>query len=42
MASVPGWLWLAFIGWLGIFVLYPIWAIWLGRALGRDGVAPRE
>jgi hypothetical protein len=39
MASVPGWLWVGFIGWLGIFVLYPIWAIWLGRALGRGDTA---
>lgn len=31
MATAPGWVWIAFIGWLGIFFLYPIWAILLGR-----------
>ena len=30
MAAAPAWLWIAFLGWLGIFVVYPAWAIWLG------------
>lgn len=30
MATAPGWIWLGQLGWLGIFVAYPAWAIWLG------------
>lgn len=30
MATAPGWVWIAFVGWLGVFVAYPIWALWLG------------
>jgi hypothetical protein len=29
--TAPGYVWLGFIGWLGIFVLYPVWGIWFGR-----------
>lgn len=32
MDAAPAWLWLGFIGWLGSFAAYPVWAIWLGRA----------
>ncbi len=32
--TAPGWTWIGFIGWLGAFVLYPAWAIWLGRLAG--------
>lgn len=35
MNSAPWWVWVGFVGWLGIFVLLPIWSIWLGTALGR-------
>ena len=28
--SAPGWVWIAQLGWLGTFVVYPAWAIWLG------------
>jgi hypothetical protein len=28
--GAPAWAWLAFIGWLGIYVAYPAWSIWLG------------
>lgn len=31
MDSAPWWLWLGFVGWLGTFVAYPAWAIWVGR-----------
>ena len=34
----PGWIWMGFVGWLGIFFLYPIWSMWLGNALRRDGI----
>jgi hypothetical protein len=42
MATAPGWIWLGQLGWLGIFVAYPAWAIWLGiletrRAQGGAG-----
>ena len=33
MASMPWYLYGAFFGWLGIYILYPIWTIWLGRNL---------
>ncbi len=31
MGAAPGWVWIGLVGWLGIFVVYPAWAIWLGR-----------
>lgn len=33
MVSIPWYLYLALFGWLGTYVLYPIWTIWLGRSL---------
>ena len=27
MATAPGWVWIAFLGWLGVFVVYPAWAL---------------
>jgi len=33
MESMPWYLYLAFFGWLGTYILYPIWTIWLGRNL---------
>jgi hypothetical protein len=33
--AVPGWAWIGFVGWLGAFLLYPVWAIWLGRVASR-------
>lgn len=33
MESMPWYLYVAFFGWLGNYVLYPIWTIWLGRNL---------
>lgn len=36
--TAPGWIWIAFIGWLGIFLLYPIWSIWFGTVLRRGGL----
>ncbi len=29
-ATAPGWVWLGFTGWLGIYVVYPAWAVWAG------------
>lgn len=31
MESMPWYLYIAFFGWLGTYILYPIWAIWMGR-----------
>ena len=33
MESMPWYLYVAFFGWLGTYILYPIWTIWLGRIL---------
>jgi hypothetical protein len=34
MATAPAYVWLGFVGWLGIFFLFPIWAIVFGRSRG--------
>jgi hypothetical protein len=33
MESMPWYLYVAFFGWLGTYILYPIWTIWLGKNL---------
>jgi hypothetical protein len=33
LESMPWVLYIAFFGWLGTYILYPIWTIWLGRNL---------
>jgi hypothetical protein len=33
LESMPWYLYIAFFGWLGTYILYPIWTIWLGRIL---------
>ena len=33
MESIPWYLYIAFFGWLGTYIPYPIWTIWLGRNL---------
>ena len=30
MATAPWWVWIGYIGWLGVYVALPVWAIWLG------------
>ena len=35
MSTAPGWVWIAFLGWLGVFVAYPVWALWLGARGAR-------
>ena len=35
METAPGWVWIAFLGWFGTFVVYPAWAIWMGRVEWR-------
>jgi hypothetical protein len=37
MATAPAWVWIGFVGWLGTYVAYPAWAIWLGMAESRLG-----
>ncbi len=32
MVSAPPWVWIGFMSWLGTYVAYPVWAIWLGTA----------
>ena len=29
-ANAPGWAWIGGLGWLGTYVVYPVWAFWLG------------
>lgn len=33
LETAPWWVWVAFVGWLGIFVAYPAWCLWTGRIL---------
>lgn len=35
MGAVPPWLWAFSISWLGIYILYPAWSLWLGRHVLR-------
>jgi hypothetical protein len=30
MASAPAWVWIGFLSWLGLYVVYPAWALWAG------------
>ena len=30
LATAPGWIWISAFGWLGVYVVYPVWAIWFG------------
>jgi hypothetical protein len=37
MESAPSWVWIGFLGWIGVYVLYPVWSICFGRVLlGRS------
>lgn len=44
MGTAPGWVWIGFLGWLGIFVVYPAWLIWLSSVEMRraSAIAPSE
>ena len=35
MATAPAWIWIGQLAWLGVFVVYPAWAVWLGTAERR-------
>jgi hypothetical protein len=40
MATAPAWVWIGFLSWLGTYVAYPAWAIWMGALeSGRAGRA---
>lgn len=39
MATAPGWVWIGFVNWLGTYVAYPAWAIWMG--IVETGLAGR-
>jgi hypothetical protein len=41
-ATAPGWIWLGFVGWLGIFFLYPTWSLWLGNLARTDSIRAVE
>jgi hypothetical protein len=36
MGSAPPWVWVGFLGWVGIFFLYPVWSIWYGLEVGKE------
>lgn len=44
MVTAPVWVWIGFLGWLGTYVIYPAWAIWMGtvqtRLVRRAGTVP--
>ena len=42
MERAPAWVWLAEVGWLGIYVLYPAWAIGVGLVEARQGGQTRS
>lgn len=35
METAPAWVWIGFLGWFGTFLVYPVWAIWMGRVESR-------
>jgi hypothetical protein len=35
MATAPSWIWIGFLGWLGTFVAYPAWALWVAIVENR-------
>lgn len=41
LGAAPGWIWIGFLGWIGTYLIYPAWSIWLGRVLlgGATSVA---
>ena len=41
-ATAPAWAWLGFLSWLGTYVAFPAWAIWLGVADAGARVANRS
>lgn len=46
METAPAWVWFGFLSWLGTYVVYPAWALWLSVVeaglMDRGRVAPPE
>jgi hypothetical protein len=44
IGTAPAWVWIGFLGWLGTYVVYPAWALWMGVVeaglAGRARTAP--
>ena len=38
--TAPGWVWIGFIGWLGIYIVYPLWAFRVGLLETRRARQP--
>lgn len=34
--TAPAWTWIAFVGGIGGYFLYPAWLIWFGQRAGRQ------
>ncbi|MDX6562637.1 MAG: hypothetical protein QOD65_2451 [Gaiellales bacterium] len=41
LETAPAWVWIGSVGWLGTYVLYPAWAVWLGLVERRLANRPR-
>ena len=41
MATAPAWVWIGFLSWLGMYVAYPAWAIWMGLVETRRRAGAR-
>ncbi len=42
METAPPWVWVGYLGWLGTFVLYPAWALWMGSVETRRARSVRR
>jgi hypothetical protein len=36
MGAAPKWVLIGFLGWIGTYLIYPAWSIWLGRVIGQS------
>jgi len=42
LETAPAWIWIGFFGWLGTYVAYPAWALWMGIAEARPATPARS
>jgi hypothetical protein len=42
LETAPAWIWIGFFGWLGTYVAYPAWALWMGIAETRLATPTRS
>ncbi len=42
MTAAPGWIWISSVSWIGTYLAYPMWAIWLGRSLVHWRAVPPD